>query len=163
MSTKDYSNAQEAMVSTYLQWNRVSGSGAAKCSAGDVISDKFLGECKTHETKGQKIIFRQDVWNKISDEAMIFGRIPVLFVDDGSRKPYNTYCVTRKPSDISVIPDKEFNIYPYNVNFKKQLNFDPLKLENKVRKHENSIFIIPWIEHVLLMNLQTFNEYQVYA
>ena len=78
LSTKDYSNKQESMVASFLGWSKVAGSGAATCKAGDVISDKFLGECKTHETPGSKVTFRQDVWLKICDEAMVFGRIQLL-------------------------------------------------------------------------------------
>lgn len=163
MATKDYSNAQEEMVSTYLQWDRVAASGGASFVCGDVISDKFLGECKTHIEQGSKIVFRQDVWQKLCDECVSVGRLPVLFVDDGSRKPYNTYCITRKPVDMSILPKNEFYIQDYNVNYKKQLNFDPMKLQRKINKKDNSLFVIRWVEDVLLMGLDTFKEYQQYV
>ena len=161
MATKDYSNKQESLVSEFLGWKKVTGSGAATCTAGDVISDKFLGECKTHEKPNSKVIFRQDVWNKISQESMIFGRVPVLFADDGTQNFRRTYCLTKKLADMSILPKQEFLVTDYNVNFKKQLNFDPNKIYAKFKKQNNLVLIIPWIEDVLLMNLETFNEFQI--
>ena len=163
MSTKDYSNAQEYMIANFLGWDKVAGSGAADFHAGDVVSDKFLGECKTHEIPGSKVVFRQDVWKKISDEAMVFSRKPVLFADDGSQSWRRTYCLVKKPVDMSFLPKKEFFVVNYNVNYKKQLNFDPDKLYAKFKKNQNSILVVSWVEDVLIMNLQTFEEYQKYA
>ena len=164
MSTKDFSNAQEWMVSNYLGWNRVSGSGGATCTAGDVISDKFLGECKTHETEGSKVVFRQDVWSKIQNESMVFGRIPVLIVDDGTQEWRRTYCLINPPADSSILPKDEFHVMKFDVNFKKHLSFDPDKLYNKFKKKDNAIYVVPWFDgNVWLMKLQTFNEYQQYV
>lgn len=163
MSTKDFSSKQERMVSDFLGWDIVSGSGSADFHAGDVISEKFLGECKTHELKGSKITFRQDVWKKICDEAMVFSRNPVLIVDDGSQEYRRTFCLVRKPADLSFLPKDEFSVQQYQVNFKKQLNFDPDRLYAKFKKRQNLILIVPWIEDVAIMVLQTFNEYQQYV
>lgn len=90
-STKFHSSIQEKMVSSYLGWEVVSGSGSRMCVPGDVISDEWLGECKTHETSGHKIIFLADVWAKISDEAISKFRYPCLFVDDGSKSVSHTW------------------------------------------------------------------------
>lgn len=163
LSTKDFSNAQESMVADFLGWKKVSGSGAASCTAGDVVSDKFLAECKTHETRNHKVVFRQDVWKKICDEAMAFGRKPVLISDDGSQDYRRTYCMTYKPVDMSFLPKSEFFVTDYNVSFKKQLNFDPDKLYAKFKKNEDAVLVISWVDDVVLMNLQTFAKYQQYA
>ena len=163
MSTKDYSSAQESMVSDYLSWSVVAGSGAPSCVAGDVISDKFLGECKTHETPNSKVTFRQNVWKKICDESMVKGRMPVLICDDGSQNWRRTYCMVRKPMDMSFLPKDEFFVQTYNVSFKKQLNFDPDKLYAKMKKNVGTVLIVSWVEDVLLMNLETFNSYQTYV
>lgn len=96
MATKDFSSKQESMIADYLSWDVVSGSGAAACHPGDIISDNWLGECKTHEKPGHKIFFSKDVWKKICDEAMSKGRSPVLFTDDGSQKIENTWCIVNK-------------------------------------------------------------------
>jgi hypothetical protein len=90
-NTKFHSSIQEQMVSSYLGWEVVSGSGSRMCVPGDVISDEWLGECKTHETSGHKIIFLADVWTKISDEAIAKFRYPCLFVDDGSKSASRTW------------------------------------------------------------------------
>lgn len=93
MATKDYSNKQEKMIADYLGWRVVAGSGAAPCHPGDIIGDEWLGECKTHEKSNQPILFKQDVWEKIVEEANKEHRSPVLFTDDGSQKSNRTWCI----------------------------------------------------------------------
>lgn len=93
MATKDFSSKQEKMVASVLGWKVVAGSGAAACHPGDVISDMWLGECKTHLKPGQKICFKQDVWEKIKDEAYVKHRFPVLFTDDGTQNEKTTWCL----------------------------------------------------------------------
>ena len=161
MSTKDYSNAQESMVADFLGWSKVPGSGAATCFAGDVASEKFLGECKTHEKHGSKVVFRQDVWNKICDEAMVCGKIPVLIADDGTQQWRRTYCLLSKPVDMGFLPKSEFFIAEYNVNYKKQLNLDFDKIYAKMKKADSCIYVVPWFcGDMILMNLRTFEKYQ---
>lgn len=93
MSTKDYSTKQEKMIASYLGWNVVPASGARDFHPGDIRSDRWLGECKTHQVSGNKIIFRKDVWKKICEEAQSQFKIPALFVDDGSQKIENTWVI----------------------------------------------------------------------
>lgn len=93
MATKDFSSKQENMIADYLGWSVVAGSGAAACFPGDIISDDWLGECKTHVERGQKIFFSKSVWRKICDEAAVKRRFPALFVDDGSQKSDRTWCL----------------------------------------------------------------------
>lgn len=93
MATKDYSSKQESMIADSLGWSVVAGSGAAACYPGDIISDEWLGECKTHLSPGKKIFFSKKVWKKIQDEAMVKRRFPVLFTDDGSQKSKHTWCL----------------------------------------------------------------------
>lgn len=152
------------MVASFLGWSKVAGSGAATCKAGDVISDKFLGECKTHETPGSKVTFRQDVWLKICDEAMVFGRIPVLIADDGTQQWRRTYCLLKPLADMSVLPKNEFFVNAYKVKYKKQLNFDPDKLYAKMKKKDNCIYTVDWFDGtMLLMTLSTFKEFMQYV
>ena len=92
MATKDYSSKQENMIADSLGWSVVAGSGAAACYPGDIISDEWLGECKTHLSPGKKIFFSKKVWKKIQDEAMVKRRFPVIFTDDGSQKSKHTWC-----------------------------------------------------------------------
>lgn len=92
--TKFYSSIQESQIADYLGWKVVTGSGARDCYPGDIQSDKFLGECKTHMKVTDKIIFYMDHWKKISDEASSRFKFPVLFVDDGSQLIDNTWLLT---------------------------------------------------------------------
>lgn len=92
-SKRDYATAQETKLASELGWERVSGSGAAPCAPGDIISDDWLGECKTHTEPGQRIFFDYDVWKKINEEAMAKRRAAALFVDDGSQNPKRTWVV----------------------------------------------------------------------
>lgn len=91
MSTKDYSFRQEHSIASALGWEVVSGSGARPCVPGDIISDDWLGECKTHVDSGKPIAFNYKVWLKICDEAAMKHRSPALFVDDGSQSLANTW------------------------------------------------------------------------
>lgn len=91
--TKEVSSKQEKMIAKYLGWDTVVGSGARSFHPGDIISEDYLGECKTHMTKQSKIVFHRDFWDKIKNEAMSKFRTPVLFADDGTQTIENTYCV----------------------------------------------------------------------
>ena len=93
MSTKDYSSKQEKMIADYLNWKVVVGSGSRACHPGDIISDDWLGECKTHTKVDQPVFFSSDVWTKICNEASFQHRNPVLFSDDGSQKINRTWCM----------------------------------------------------------------------
>lgn len=81
------------MIADYLEWECVVASGARACHPGDIISDLWLGECKTHVTTGNRIKFVYKEWEKICEEAMSKFKFPILFVDDGSQKESNTWCM----------------------------------------------------------------------
>lgn len=82
-NTKFYSMKQEKGVATYLGWSRVSGSGA-RLHPGDIVSERWLGECKTHVKPVSVIEFKFATWTKLSMEARSQFRIPVYISDDGS-------------------------------------------------------------------------------
>lgn len=105
MSTKDFSSIQESTIAKYLGWKVVAGSGAAACYPGDIKSEEFLGECKTHVKPGHKLIIDSKVWKKICEEAIFESRWPVLFIDDGSQNIKKTWCIF---SPLSV---KDHNIH----------------------------------------------------
>lgn len=97
---KFYSDKQEKMIAGYMSssldvWKQVTGSGSRPNHPGDVVSSQWLGECKTHITSGNKIIFIFDVWNKISNEASSCFKHPVLFTDDGSQDLNRTYSMIK--------------------------------------------------------------------
>ena len=95
---KECSVLQETRVSKYLGWHKVSGSGSRAFNPGDIRSDQFMGECKTHVKPGTKLTFNCNVWKKICDEATAYSRFPVLIVDDGSQDVNNTWCMISKVS-----------------------------------------------------------------
>lgn len=94
--TKYYSCKQESSIADYLGWKVVPGSGARDFNPGDIISESHLGECKTHVSQTDKIKFFSSVWNKIQKEAESKMRCPVLFVDNGTQKIENTWCMLPK-------------------------------------------------------------------
>ena len=98
MATKDYSSVQEQKVADALGWEVVTGSGARPVTPGDVKSDSWLGECKTHTESGQKIFFDLAVWQKVEKEADATHRSPALIVDDGSQDLSHTWVLCRKVS-----------------------------------------------------------------
>lgn len=119
-STKVHSSAQESMIAKFLGWSVVSGSGASNCHPGDLISDEWLGECKTHISPGKRIQFNFKVWSKICEEASSKFRYPVLFVDDGSQKLANTWVMF--PYHLASCPN--IRIVTTEITGKSNLSFD---------------------------------------
>lgn len=118
MSTKDFSQVQENRISKYLGWTRVVASGARPFYPGDIESDEWLGECKTHVDKVSKLAVSYKVWRKIKDESLSKYKFPVLFVDDGSQQIENTWAVF----DISrPCPIHEVIVVDYNNSSKSKL------------------------------------------
>lgn len=120
MATKTYSTRQENMIAQWLDWKVVAGSGAAACFPGDVISDDWLGECKTHVEPGHKIFFSKSVWDKIKDEAMVKRRFPVLFVDDGTQSIGHTWCLCL----YNHLDNEDIHVEPMIKGINKNISFD---------------------------------------
>lgn len=167
MATKDFSSKQEKMIADYLGWSVVSGSGAAACFPGDVISDEWLGECKTHVERGQKILFNKKVWDKICDEAMVKRRFPVLFTDDGSQKSGKTWCLfASKHLDFSecrpVMPLCLCKLHGQgkNISFDHSEMLDLYNQEQKEFPERIQVFLGSWNtkEDVVVVPLETFKE-----
>lgn len=133
-STKVYSSKQENMIASYLGWKVVTGSGSRDCHPGDIVSDSWMCECKTHMEPGHKIVFLSSVWNKISEEASSKFKYPVLFVDDGSQKIENTWCLFKYRS---VCLDT-IRVLSYPSNIDKNINFDSDKMKTYIKRLSNS-------------------------
>lgn len=161
MPTKDFSSAQENMIADYLGWSVVSGSGAAACHPGDVISDDWLGECKTHVKPEQKIFFSKSVWKKICDEAMIKRRYPVLFTDDGSQRSNKTWCLFShrqvNRDECTTYSDSTF-VNRTNISFGHLtmiLNYENIN----INPDKPAVFLFRWGEDtVAVCPLSTFRE-----
>lgn len=128
MSKKEASMKQEKLISSMLGWDVVKGSGARHLHPGDVYSNEWLGECKTHVQPGKMITFSYSVWNKIVDEATSLRRYPVLFVDDGSQTISKTWCMC------NILPPESCEVVSYPLRLHKSsisFNHDSmLKLKN---------------------------------
>lgn len=118
-SNKYYSNIQESKIANYLNWNKVSGSGARAFHPGDLENDKWLGECKTHKTSSSKLKFLFSHWDKLEEEAISQFKQPVLFVDNGTQNIYNTYVMIK-------IPDRflQDDYFEYDYSNKQSISFD---------------------------------------
>ena len=134
-STKWFSTAQETKIADTLGWRVVAGSGAMPCNPGDVESDDWLGECKTHMSNSNSIYFNHDVWEKIKEESMSKRKRPVLITDDGSRDLTKTWCVCLSHSfDLAGI-----NVLPYTKVTRKNLSFYHHDLYEAIRKYRRTI------------------------
>lgn len=122
LSTKIFSTKQESKIASELGWDTVSGSGARPCAPGDVISDSWLGECKTHVESSKTIHFNHEVWDKIKAESVSRHRKPVLFTDDGTQSLDCTWCVCLSNS----IENQNIYVIPGTLSFKKNIGFDHL-------------------------------------
>lgn len=97
-SNRYYSNIQEKNVANFLSGKVVAGSGSDKFAPGDVKTDRYLIECKTHVKKTDTIKFQFSHWEQIASEAARCGRFPVLCVDNGTQKIENTFILTNEHS-----------------------------------------------------------------
>ncbi len=126
-NNKLYSSKQERLVANYLDWEVVSGSGA-RFQPGDVISETWLGECKTHSRPGFRIEFIGKVWNKIYMESVSQMKRPAYFVDDGSQRVNHTWVMTRwLPLDTVKVVE-----YPGSVN--ESFAFDGTTMYNELTR-----------------------------
>lgn len=91
MTNKEASYKQEHMVAKYMGWGVVSGSGARPFKPGDITSDYFLVECKTHVERQDKICFRQKHWDKLVIEAQSTNKFPLLVTDNGTQNSEYTW------------------------------------------------------------------------
>lgn len=121
MTNKEASSLQEHRVASALNWQVTSGSGARAFYPGDIVSDAWLGECKTHVAI-TPVIFYWSVWNKINDEAASQFKRPVLFVDNGSQALNKTWCMTNTKLDytgtVSLLPESCINAQSIRLNNK---------------------------------------------
>ena len=153
-STKYYSSKQEKMIADHLRWSVVTGSGSRSTHPGDVESDEWLGECKTHKGPGHKIKFDHNVWKKIVDEAASKYKFPVLFVDDGSQTMRHTWCMfSTSPS----VPCLSTN---YLLPIKSNIIFDSDTMmihRRSIQTDEPVIYVVKFSSKVLFVS--TFEDF----
>lgn len=153
-SNKYYSSKQENMIASKLGWNIVKCSGSRSTHPGDIESSEWLGECKTHQSPGHKIVFYQSVWRKIVDEAISKYKFPALFVDDGSQTIKNTWVMFNTLPGVTYIGSNF--IYPIKTN----VSFNSLDMMNHRKTLDSSSPIIFKIardkETVFISSLEDF-------
>ncbi len=159
--TKYYSNKQESTLASELGWAQIGGSGAAPCAPGDIKASEWLGECKTH-TKPSSITFNYTTWKKIKEEAYSHIKKPVLFVDDGSQKSANTWCMCFAMN----MNASSMVLVDFPVTVKKNITFDHSKMTYVIKDlaktyvgefYQGVAFEYCWNgDKVLIMPFETF-------
>lgn len=165
-STKTFSNRQEKLIAKELDGCQVGGSGAAPCVPGDVRTDEWLIECKTHTKPDQSIFFDLQVWEKIKKEAMGTHRKPALIVDDGSQTLQKTWCLCRAANlnlGSTLLTDFPATIRK-NVSCKHDKLSSKLKLAIKGSIMPDAFYItygfeVEWAgETVIILPFESFKE-----
>ena len=72
--TRFYSKKQENTVAKNINGRVVSNSGATPFNKGDVLTDKFLIECKTKISSSQSFSIRKEWLEKNKEEAFAMGK-----------------------------------------------------------------------------------------
>lgn len=163
MTNKEASSKQEKMVAEFLGWKVVTGSGSRPFTPGDVNSDHFLVECKTHIEEQDNIVFYKKHWDKISTESRTINKYPALIVDNGTQKSKNTWVMIPK----RMLPDDGvFKIFGLvntartdsTITFKHSA----ASLLFKLGHNDKKISYFPeWCngEQIAIMSLEEFREF----
>lgn len=157
-ATRFYSNLQESRIAEYLGWRRVAASGARPFDKGDIASDEYAGECKTHKSHDIYAIFYLFDWGKITSEAMSPSRRPVLFTDNGTQKTDKTFCmIDRKfvSSGIRVIEHTEF---PECTLMTSRFRIEVAPLIKRLSEHPVAIHFATEHFDLAVMRLCTFKS-----
>lgn len=159
MNKKDYSTLHETTVANFLGWSRVSGSGARPNHPGDIVSEEWLGECKTHIRRGEKIKFEYKVWRKLLDEASSQFKRPAYFSDDGSQSVGTTWVMFLSqdlPKDFLVVQLPEVN-QSYSFDGFSRLKDMRSRIDDTEYSH--LVYVIKMRDtYLFLTDLTTFKE-----
>lgn len=150
LTRKEASSKQERLVANMLGWRVVSGSGARPTHVGDITSDDWIGECKTHVNPGHRILFDASVWKKIKDEANSKFKYPVLICDDGSQTIEYTWCMFDK---LDTVIDYDIVSYPFEV--KTNVTFDSTALSKHITT-ANRVVVYSLQDNRFICSLNTF-------
>ena len=165
LNTKMFSSLQENRVAKELGWETVSASGARPFNLGDICSENWLGECKTHTADAKSIYFNRDVWEKIKSEATYHHRKSIIFTDDGTQSLDSTWCVCLSNSI------EKNNIYtiPGKLYIKKNISFNHGKQMSDLKSVKRStpdmfrgcafVYELTWLgDPVYLMPFASFKQ-----
>lgn len=166
MTNKEASYRQEHMVADYMSWNVVSGSGSRPFTPGDITSDHFLVECKTHIKKQDKICFKLTHWTKICEEARSKNKLPLLVTDDGSQRYNHTWIMTplkfvQNCTTVNVIDGWNNTSRSGNTIIFDDVSAKQLYLLKSVPE-QTSVFVARWNaddDYLAIMPLREFREF----
>jgi hypothetical protein len=89
MTHRNTHKAMERRIAKLLGGRRIPLSGSLSFMPGDVITDKFLVECKLRGSSGKKQIAIEKTWlTKIEKEARSQNKIPLLIFKYKNDKDY---------------------------------------------------------------------------
>ena len=89
MNTRKFSKKQEKRVAKNLGGKTVSNSGATPFDKGDVLTKRYLVECKTSIKDKNSVSIKRDWLEKAKEEAFAMGKsAPILVFDFGDGKDY---------------------------------------------------------------------------
>lgn len=139
-NNKTFSSKQEKLIASYLDWTVIAGSGSRPTAVGDIRSDEWLGECKTHTTPNHSITFNAKVWAKIREEATAKFKHPALFVDDGSQLVGRTWCMF--PLNVLDLSDATILDYPKPIKTNITFSLSDLKSDNLYKATYDDVPVI---------------------
>lgn len=166
MTNKEASYRQEHMVAEYIGWKVVSGSGARPFKPGDITSDHYLVECKTHTKKQDKICFKLSHWAKICEEALAKNKLPLLVTDEGSQRYNHTWVMTplkfvQNCTTVNVIDGWNNTSRSGNTIIFDDVSAKQLYLLKSVPE-QTSVFVARWNaddDYLAIMPLREFREF----
>ena len=93
--TRFYSTNQEKRVAKAVKGKQTANSGATKWSKGDVTTDKFLLECKTHTEFRKSFTIQHEWFEKSREEAFAMHKdYSAIVIDFGDGE--NHYIIDEK-------------------------------------------------------------------
>lgn len=162
MTKKEASDRQEKLVAKLLGWKQVTGSGSRNNYPGDVSGAEWLGECKTHVDE-HKVVFKEDVWHKISEEAASRFKYPAYFSDNGSQLGLFTWVIIRDRE----LPN-DYKIVDMTTEVKSSFSFNADDMFFACMSRDNTVYRFAFNtkpeelhakrDKLLLMKLFTFKE-----
>ncbi len=155
-ATRFYSDRQESAITEFLGWKRTPASGSRPFVKGDIVSDEYVGECKTHVSPREDIIFNLLDWTKICTEANGSIKRPVLFTDDGTQKVIHTFCMmhSKFADGIHIIENSAMNLCSISAT---RIRFNVATV-NTVIRDTSAIHIRLDASDVVIMHIKAFKR-----
>ena len=166
MTNKEASSKQEHMVADYMGWSVVSGSGSRPFRPGDITSEYFLVECKTHTEPKANITFKKSHWKKIQEEALAKDKFPILVTDNGTQTPLHTWImIPMRIINNCAIPNSVDGLNNTSRSGNTVIfdDFMARQLYNSSTSHKTvTVFMYKWStsdDYVAIMTLSEFRDF----